>query len=141
MNPATEPVINPEARPLAREMTTALREIVQAYEQEEGLTTPAAVARIREDQLEEEQRALHGPPWHVSWPDLEGLLQRDPQNYEPRWEEIKRAAAAAGGRRHPRGRLLGRGRPPGGGQPLERGRPLHGRVDGDVLRAARGGTP
>ena len=92
MNPATEPVINPEARPLAREMTTALREIVQAYEQEEGLTTPAAVARIREDQLEEEQRALHGPPWHVSWLDLEGLLQRDPQNYERRWEEIKRAA-------------------------------------------------
>ena len=92
MNPVTEPVINPGGEPLAREMTAALREMVQAYEQEEGLSTPDAVARIREDQLEEEQRALHGPPWHVSWLDLEGLLQRDPQKYERRREEIKRAA-------------------------------------------------
>jgi len=37
MNAAVEPVRNPEAGPVAREMVAALREMVQSYELEEGL--------------------------------------------------------------------------------------------------------
>jgi len=50
------------------------------------------VARVREDLAEREERALECPPPEVSWPDLESLLERDPQKYLQRWEEIKQAA-------------------------------------------------
>jgi hypothetical protein len=66
--------------------------MVQSYAEEEGLSTPDAAALVREDQLGDEQRALRGPPDEVSWADLEGLLQRDPQTFQQRWEEIKGAA-------------------------------------------------
>jgi hypothetical protein len=92
MNAAPEPLSNSEAGPLAREMVAGLREMVASYEQEEGLSTPEAVALVRGAQLDAEDRALQGPPWQVAWPDLEGLLQRDPAKFQQRWEEIKAAA-------------------------------------------------
>jgi hypothetical protein len=87
-----EPVRNPEVVSLARAMGTALREMVLSYQQEERLTTLEAVARVREDLPERQERALHCPAPEVSWPDLESLLEHDPEKYLHRWEEIKQAA-------------------------------------------------
>jgi hypothetical protein len=81
-----------EAGALAREMATALRELVESYKGEFGLATPEAAARVREDWRFQEERALHGPPPEVSWADLEGLAERDPEQVVRRWEEIKQAA-------------------------------------------------
>jgi hypothetical protein len=92
MNAAPEHVINPEAGPLAREMAAGLRELVESYRWEYGLSTPEAAAQVRDDQPEREQDALQRPPTEVSWADLEALLERDPQRFLQRWEEIKGAA-------------------------------------------------
>jgi hypothetical protein len=87
-----EPVRDPEAVPLAREMVDGLRELVSSYEGEEGLTTPEALGRVREDQRDTDQGMLQCAPWQVHWSDLEGLQERDPAKFRERWEEIKQAA-------------------------------------------------
>jgi len=92
MNAAVESVRNPEAGPLAREMAAALREMVESYKGEYGLSTPEAAAQVREHWPEREEHALQCPPPEVSWSDLESLLERDPQKCQQRWEEIKQAA-------------------------------------------------
>src|SRR5262245_65355679 len=95
MSQALEPVGHPEAGPPAREMAAALREAVQSYEAEEGLTTAEAAARVREDLAEREADALSCPPDQVTWAALEGLLERDPQAFHRRWGEVQGAAREA----------------------------------------------
>src|SRR5262249_35535740 len=92
MNAVAAPVRDPEAGPLARETAAALREAVASYEQEEGLSTAQAAARVREDLLEREREALDCPPDRVAWSDLAGLLGRDPLAFQRRWEQIQLAA-------------------------------------------------
>jgi hypothetical protein len=87
-----EPVRDPEAVPLAREMVNGLRELVSSYEGEEGLSTSEALARVREDQRDTDQGVLQCAPWQVHWSDLEGLQERDPTKFHQWWEEIKQAA-------------------------------------------------
>jgi hypothetical protein len=89
---AEEPVRDPEARPLAREMAAALQEAVASYQQEEGLPTAGAAARVREDLLEGEQLALECSPDRVTWSALGGLLERDPAKFLRRWAEVQGAA-------------------------------------------------
>jgi hypothetical protein len=99
MNADVESVRNPEVGPLARAMVAGLRELVESYKREYGLSTAEAVARVqenlrerKENLREREQRALQCPPTEDSWADLEWLFERDPQKFLQRWEEIKRAA-------------------------------------------------
>src|SRR6516225_1431282 len=92
MNTVAEPLTTAEAGPLAREMAAGLRELVKSYKDEYGLSTPEAVARIREGLLDEEQDVLKCPPSAVMWYHLDALFERDPQMFLQRWEEIKRAA-------------------------------------------------
>src|SRR5262245_38478216 len=92
MSSAVRSVRNSEVGPLAREMVACLRELVESYQTESGLSTPEAAAQVREDFSEREESALQCPPPEVRWSDLVGLLERDPQRFLQRWEEIKLAA-------------------------------------------------
>lgn len=92
MNATVEPVNRAEAGPLAREMAEDLLQLVRSYKREYDLSMQEAAARVEDMLQEEEQDALRRPPSSVMWHQLDALLDRDPQKFLERWEEIKRLA-------------------------------------------------
>lgn len=78
-----------EARPLAKELANARQELVEAFEQNHGLTREEAVARVREfDSSEYAAHVLQQPLSATIWQDLDQLAAVDPNAAASRWDAL-----------------------------------------------------
>jgi hypothetical protein len=107
-----------EAFPLAREMARAVRELVEFYKEEYGLSRQEAVAKVNEPAGPgEDDTALRGPPDEVAWADLHKLFGRDAGRAVARWEEVKQAARDEVRSGHRGAKVVERGGGPCGRRP------------------------
>ena len=77
---------------IAGELVKSFGQMVRLYEKHFHLSRGEALQRAAEPPADDGDRTLHGPPDQVSWFDLHGIAQTDPDRATARWEEIKRAA-------------------------------------------------
>jgi hypothetical protein len=91
-NPPTVREIQ-EAGPLARELASVFRSIVDYEKECLARTAPEALAKVEVPVSSKyEANVLRGPADRASWSGLEAVVRKDPEAVARRWEEIKREA-------------------------------------------------
>jgi hypothetical protein len=87
--PPTAPA---DAGEVAAELARSFCNLVESYREYYKLSRQEALARATEHDPGLLDRIVNGPPDEVSWFDLEGVSQIDPEKAQRAWEEIKQAA-------------------------------------------------
>jgi hypothetical protein len=87
-----QPTAPADAGELAAELARSFRDLVESYREYYKLSRPEAVARATEHDPSQLDRIVNGPPDEVSWFDLEGVSQIDPEKAQRAWEAILQAA-------------------------------------------------
>jgi hypothetical protein len=81
-----------EVGELAQELAAAFGGTVAAYREHFKLSVQEAIDRTSNNPLGCLDDALSGPPDQVTWFQLHGLAEHDPEKALRRWEEVKQAA-------------------------------------------------
>jgi hypothetical protein len=83
---------DPEAGPLAVELSSAFARLIDQYERHFKVSRHEALTRASEVGEDRLQPLLETPPTELSWADLHQLAKADPAQSRARWQEVKQAA-------------------------------------------------